>query len=348
MNDEKSKRATLIAGVFVLLGMVLFGSLVFQFGSLRHRLRKPYALYVNFLDAQNLIKGAPVKRAGATIGQVVTSPELVDGLKGVQVKLEIYPEFQIPLGSPLRITSVGVVGDTLLDVGQVPPDKLTGEYIKPDTVIEGTGTPDLMATANKLTDEIMVVLRDLRNGLGDLNVTVGKLNNGVLSEDNLNNFASGLKELRESINKLDNGLMSDANVAAVSDALADFRKAMSKVNEASGRVDGVLNKADSAVGKVDKAMNDLSPALKGTQSAAVNLKQAATALEGLLSDARTGDGLMNALLNDDSLRKDFVSLVTNLKQRGILFYKDKEKSADEDNAKPDKTAKPRTKPWGAR
>ena len=79
MNDT-SNRTTLTAGLFVLGGLILLGTLIFQYGTLHHRLRKPYQLYANFLDAQNLIKGSPVKRAGATIGQVVTSPKLVEGL----------------------------------------------------------------------------------------------------------------------------------------------------------------------------------------------------------------------------------------------------------------------------
>ena len=343
MND-KSNRTTLIAGRFVLGGIILFGALIFQFGTLRHRLRQPYTLYANFLDAQNLIKGAPVKRAGATIGQVVTSPKLVDGLKGVQVTLEIYPEFQIPVGSPLRIASVGVVGDTLLDVGQVPPDRLNGEFIKAGSTLDGMGSTDLMATANKLTDEIMVVLSDLRNGMRDLNITGGKLNTGVLGEENLNNFSGGLREMRESIHKVNNDVLSDGNINALKDALADFRGAMATVDKAAGRADSVLVKADSSMTKVDKAMDNLGPALKGAEGATVNLKQAATALEGLLKDARTGNGLMNALLNDEVLRKDFAALITNLKQRGVLFYKDKEKP--EKPAAP--AAKPRTKPYGVR
>lgn len=343
MNDDKTQRTTFIAGLFVLAGLILAGALIFQFGTLRHRLRQPYTLYANFLDAQNLIKGAPVKRAGATIGQVVSSPRLVDGLKGVQVKLEIYPEFQIPVGSPLRIASVGMVGDTLLDVGQVPTNQLTGEYIKPGSTIDGLGSPDLMATANRLTDEIMLVLRDLKNGLSDLNVTVGKLNHGVLSDANLENFSGGLRELRESIQKVDNEVLSEANRESIRLALADFRDAMDKIDGASARAGSVLDKADSAMAKVDKAMDGLGPALKGAEGATITLKQAATSLEGLLKDARSGKGLMNALLNDEALAKDFTSFISNLNQRGFLFYKNKPKDQG-----PAPAPTRRVKPYGAR
>ncbi len=342
--NEQSNRTTLIAGLFVLVGLVLLGGLIFEFGTLRHRLRKPYVLYANFLDAQNLIKGAPVKRAGATIGEVVTSPVLVEGLKGVRVTLEIYPEFKIPVGSPLRIASVGLMGDSQLDVGQPPPELLTGEYLQPGSTLNGEAGADLTASANKITDEIMVVMRDLRNRLTDLGRTVGKLNEGVLSDENLANFSGSLKLVRESARKVDEEVLSEANVGSIKVALADFSEAMKKLDGAAERADGVMSKADSAMAKVDRAVDSLGPALKGAEGATVSLKRAAVALEALLGDARGGDGLMHALLHDAGLRRDFTVLIANLKQRGILFYKDKELKAAAEGA----AERARSKPYGAR
>jgi hypothetical protein len=50
---DNSSRTTLIAGLFVLTGMILLGTLIFEFGTLRHQLRKPYKLYANFLELPN-------------------------------------------------------------------------------------------------------------------------------------------------------------------------------------------------------------------------------------------------------------------------------------------------------
>jgi phospholipid/cholesterol/gamma-HCH transport system substrate-binding protein len=344
MNDS-ANRTTLTAGLFVLIGLILLGTLIFEFGTLRHQLRKPYDLNAVFMDAENLIKGAPVKRAGATIGVVATSPELVDGLKGVKVRLEIYPEFQIPVGSPFKIASIGLMGDSLIEVGAPPPELLTGVYYKSGETITGAGGVDLTATASRITDEVLVVIRDLRNGLKDLNITVGKLNQGVLSEDNLNNFSGGLRELRQSIHKVDTDVMSDSNLNSIKEALTEFRAAMENVNASSKRIDGVMQKADSAMAKVDKAVDQLGPTLKGAEGAAITLKQAAVALEGLLKDARTGDGLMHAMLNDEALRNDVVALVANLRKSGLLFYKDKE---GRNKPAPDQPPPPKAKPYGAR
>lgn len=345
MNDHPS-RTTFIAGLFVLCGLCLLGGLIFQFGTLRHRMRQPYQIYANFMDAQNLIKGAPVKRAGATIGQVTTSPKLVDGLKGVQVTLEIYPEFQIPTASPLRINSVGLMGDSVIDVGQPPADALTGEFIHPGDTILGSGSPDLTTTANRITDEIMVVMRDLRTGLSDLNKTVLKLNEGVLSDENLNNFAASLRALKESINKVDNEVLSDANTNALKESIAKFRTAMDNVEAASA-------KANSAIAKFDKGMDGFSPAMKGAEGATISLKEAASSLKALLGDARGGDGLLHALLNDKALREDVLALVSNLRRGGLLFYKDKpdrraQSGTDQKESPADPKPAAPAKPYGKR
>ncbi|RYD35529.1 MAG: MCE family protein [Verrucomicrobiaceae bacterium] len=338
MKDQ-SRHTTLIAGIFVFCGLCLLGGLIFQFGSLRHRMREPYKIYVNFMDAQNLIKGAPVKRAGATIGQVVTSPKLVNGLKGVQVTLEIYPEFRIPTASPLRINSVGLMGDSVIDVGQAPADALTGDFIHEGDTVSGSGSPDLTTTANRITDEIMVVMRDLRTGLADLNKTVIRLNEGLLSDENLNNVAGSLRSLKESIDKVDNEVLSDANTQALKESITKFRTAMENVDRAVG-------KANSALTKFDKGMDGFAPAMKGAGDATVSLKEAATALKGLLGDARSGKGLLSAMLNDAALRDDVLALVTNLRRRGILFYKDKE--AVEKESTPRKTPPAPPRPYGKR
>ena len=55
---------------------------------------------------------------------------------------------------------------------------------------------------------------------------------------------------------------------------------------------------------------------------------------------------MNALLNDEVLRRDFTALVANLKQHGVLFYKDKE--GKEKAAPVAPAGRSGTKPYGTR
>lgn len=336
---ESSNRTQIVAGIFVLCGIVLLGGLIMEFGPLQHRLRKPYTIHAVFSDAQNLIKGAPVRRAGAAIGKVASAPVLVEGLKGVKVSLEIYPEFQIPQNSQLRVTSIGLMGDCAIDV--MPPEKLTGAFIAEGETMNGEGGADLTAAAKSITDEALIVMKDIRTGLSELNKTISRINTGVLSEENIKRLSDSLASLNASLEKIETKVLSEENTTAVRDSLALLKTTLQNASSASA-------KADSGLAKFDKAVEQLGPGLKGFAETTAALRDASDALEALLKEARSGKGVLYALLNNTELRDNLVRLVANLRQRGLLFYKDK----DKEPAVPQPANRPAPKsgqePWRSR
>ncbi len=315
---ESNTRPQLIAGIFVLCGMVLIAGLILEFGPLQHWMRRPYTIHAVFADTQNLIKGAPVRFAGTPIGLVSTAPELAGNMKGVKVSLDIYPEYKIPRNSSLKIATVGLMGDCAVDVQPPPDEQITGEYISAGETMDGKGAPDLTAVATKITDEATEVMKDIRSNLAELNKTIGRLNTGVLTDENFKNLASSISSLNRSIEKVESTLLTDENVSYVHDSLADLRVSMASVKDASG-------KANSALAKIDKAMDQIGPGMKGFAGATSALRDASVALENLLKEARSGKGVLYALLNDTNLRDNLQNLILNMRQRGLLFYKDKPK-----------------------
>jgi phospholipid/cholesterol/gamma-HCH transport system substrate-binding protein len=313
---EKPQRTQIVAGIFVLCGIVLLGGLILEFGPLRHWMRKPYTVYATFADAQNIIKGSPVRRAGSQIGKVSSSPELLPDLKGVKVSLDIYPEFQIPQGSHLRISSIGLMGDAAVDVVPPPLDKGTGNFVKAGDTMEGTSGADLSSVATKVTDEATEVMKDIRAGIAELNKTIERIQTGVLSDDNLRNVSSSLKQLNESLEKFDRTILSEENTTAIRDSLALLKTTMQNSSSASA-------KADSALAKMDKAVDQLGPGLKGFSGATASLDNAADALEALLKEARSGRGVLYTLFNNVELRDNVERLVANMRRHGPVFYKDK-------------------------
>ena len=314
MADSNS-RTQIIAGIFVLCGLVLLAGLILEFGPLQHWMRKPYTVHAIFSDAQNLIKGSPVRRAGSNIGRVSTSPELIEGLKGVKVSLEIYPEFKLPEGSGLKITSIGLMGDAAVDVVPPPPDQQTGKFIAEGATLSGMGGSDLTAAATKVTDEATEVMKDIRAGLAELNKTIGRLNTGVLSDDNIKNLSGSLLRINASIDKIESKVLSEENTTALHDALALLKTTLQTASTAS-------TKADSALAKMDKAMDQLGPGLKGFAGATSSLNDAADALEALLKEARSGRGVLYALLNNAELRDNLERLIANMRRHGMVFYTD--------------------------
>jgi phospholipid/cholesterol/gamma-HCH transport system substrate-binding protein len=313
---ESNQRTQLLAGIFVLCGLVLLGGLVMEFGPLQHRLRRPYAIHAVFSDAQNLIKGSPVRRAGAAIGRVATSPQLVDGLRGVKVSLEIYQEFKIPRGSQLKITTIGLMGDCAVDVLPPPPDKLTGDFIAPGETLDGVGGMDFTTVAEQMTDEATELMKDIRNGLSELNKTIARLNSEVLSDVNVKHVSESLTRLNSSLETIDTHFLTDENAASVRDSLALLKQTLEKALSASAS-------ADSAFAKMDKAMDHLGPGLKGFAGATDALRDASDVLEALLKEARAGRGLLYTLFNNTELRDNLERLIANMRRYGPVFYKDK-------------------------
>jgi phospholipid/cholesterol/gamma-HCH transport system substrate-binding protein len=321
---ESSQRNQIIAGIFVLLGLVFVCGLVLEFGPLQHRMRKPYTVFADFSDAQSIIAGSPVRRAGAQIGKVAGAPQLRADLQGVRVPLEIYPEFQLPKTSTLRVVSIGLMGDCAIDV--TTPDVATSETLVDGDIISGVATADFSSSATRITDEALVVMKDLRGGIATLNQTLGRFNAGVLSETNLTGFSDALKNLNQALEKLNTGVLSDANTKDLSDAIAGLKSASTAISAAATTADGALTKGASAMAKMDKAMDHLGPSIKGIEGATTAFRSAANVLQELLKEVRYGPGLMHSLLSDARVRDNFVRLLANLRRSGIIFYKDKEPS----------------------
>jgi uncharacterized phage infection (PIP) family protein YhgE len=208
------------------------------------------------------------------------------------------------------------MGDCAVDV--VPPeaDKITGGVVAPGETLDGIRGTDLTAAATKITDEATEVMKDIRNGLAELNKTISRLNAGVLSDVNLQNISGSLTRLNSSLEKIDNELMTGENIAAVRESLALLKKTLENASAASV-------KADSALAKMDKAMDHLGPGVKGFAGATAALHDASDALEALLKEARTGRGMLYALFNNAELRDNFERLVANLRRYGMVFYKDR-------------------------
>lgn len=334
---EPKSRTTLIAGIFVLCGIVLLGGLVLEFGPLQHKMRKPYRIYLVFSDAQSLISGSPVRRAGAVIGKVATAPELIPDLKGVKVALEIYPEYKIPRGSPMKISSIGLMGDCAVDVGVPPPESHATGVIAEGETLEGLTSADLTATATKITDAAADVLKEIHSRLEELTKTINRLNTGVLSDENLKHLSDSLASLNSSLEKIDHTVLSDENTGTFKDSLALLKATMTNSEAASV-------KAESALAKMDKAMDQFYPGMKGFAGATSALHDAANALEALLKEARSGKGVLYSLLNDTGLRDNLERLIFNLRRHGLLFYKDREPPAPQPAPRTQPGVKPGTTP----
>jgi phospholipid/cholesterol/gamma-HCH transport system substrate-binding protein len=269
-------------GAFVFVGLAVLGLLVVQFGRIGEGFKTYYPLMVRFNDASGLLKGSDVLLAGAKIGNVAGGPHLAATGQGVVVPLRIYDYIKIPTGSKFTVGSSGLLGDRFVAVA-MPEGKRT-TFLKKNAMIDGTRETGL----DDITREGGLLITDLRTTVQNMNSTVTRLNQEAFGPENMQNLKASLEHLNQATN-----------------AFA----------ESSKKIDDVADKAGATMGSAKQTSDDLQKAVNDARKTV----QAATKM---LNEATSGDGLLATLLTNRKLADDLEALISNLRQHGVLFYRD--------------------------
>ena len=279
-------------GIFVFVGLAMLGALLVQFGRLGEGFKTYYPLTVRFTDASGLLKGSDVLLAGARIGKVAAGPRLVREGGGVAVPLKIYDYVKVPEGTKFTVGSSGLLGDRFVVVR--PPPGEPKAYLAPNAYIDGTRETGI----DDLTKQGGALVTDLRGTVQKIDITMDRLNQDTLSQQNMENLKASMEHLNQATG-----------------ALAESTK----------KLDGVIDHADSTMVSAKQAADNLQNAIADTRK--------------VLRDAVQGKGLIAALLNDQALANDLHALITNLREHGVLFYRDTTAAAQAKRSEQNKPAR---------
>jgi phospholipid/cholesterol/gamma-HCH transport system substrate-binding protein len=175
----------------------------------------------------------------------------------VAVPLKIYDYVKVPEGTKFTVGSSGLLGDRFVVV--TPPPGQPKAYLPPNAYINGTretGIDDLTQQGGAL--------------VGDLRITVQKLNQETLSAQNMENLKSSMEHLNQATG-----------------ALA----------ESSKKLDGVLGQADSTVASAKKAVDSLQDAIADTRKMIRSATQGKGLVATLLNNQQLADDLHALITN---------------------------------------------------
>ncbi len=110
-----------------------------------------------------------------------------------------------------------------------------------------------------------------------------------------------VQKIDTTVTRLNDDMLSKETAANLRSSVAHLNEAMTAFAESSKKLGGVVDKADSAMDSTRKAADDL---------------------QKVMSSATQGKGLLAALLTNQELANDLRALVSNLREHGILFYRD--------------------------
>lgn len=326
----KEKRPETLVGLFVLIGLVCLGALIVQFGRFEGN-TDTYGVQIEFQDASGILKGSEVRMGGAKIGRVSRTPELTDDLT-VIVDLQLDDRVKVYKGSEFMVKSISFLGDTMIEV--VPPkERLSGSELMDGAKVKGSksgGLAGLQSDAESIARDARKLLEEAHESMekldialdgvsavaGDLQQSIGKVNDGVLADDNLASFKQSLLNLEAataSFKDLGEGLQPSSK---------ELREAIASVKEAAKSADETFDVVRSEVKGLGPAIDDLPATLAEFKRAASKIGKLADSAGSAVQGLSDGDGLLGTLVGDEEVSTDTKTFIKNLKKHGVLGYKD--------------------------
>lgn len=322
--DERDKKTELLVGLFLTIGMIFLGLLILQFSSVRELFKDTYTITVPFPDGSGVKEGTPVLFGGLKIGKVPERPKHDPTYTGVIIALEIYNTEKVPIDAKFGIGTAGLLGDSYIEIRPTSGEAKTyyqdGAVVSKEHVSNASGLNALQDTAKDLSKKVDAALEDLRTGIADLRTSLKKINDGVLSDKSIEDLKSTFAHLDSVMARLDEKTLGEQTSTDVKEAVASFKEAAKSLEAATKKLDPVVVKADAAMASADKAMKSIDTS--------------AAAFGKVATELRRSDGLLPALIYDRNLKNEFSMLITNLRQRGVLWYKDKAGEEKAEQAKP--------------
>ncbi len=294
-------------GLFMLIGLGLIAGMAIQFGKLGQGLKKYYMITAEFQNASGLLKGADVYMAGARVGFTADAPQLIEKRFAVKVVLKIKEGVKIPRGSSILIGSSGFLGDAFVGINP-PANPNLNDNLKNGDYVIGTRLDGFGDLAVKGAD----VMEELKKRLQELEAPIKDIRERVLSDTNL----KAIDETFSSLSELTRDLKG--SVKGIDDVITKAKEAVDAVKETVGSV-------KAPIAKIDAAAADLKVTLTSIKSAANSADRALDSARVLIGKANTGKGALGMLLADKETGDNLKALIQNLREHGILWYKNKAK-----------------------
>jgi phospholipid/cholesterol/gamma-HCH transport system substrate-binding protein len=312
------QRPEIFVGAFLLVGLVLVAWLIVQWGKLTPGKREGYPIIVEMRDATGVLPGVPVRLGGVDVGRVAESPSWNAGFTLLEVLIQIDKSVKIPLGSVVTVATNGLMGDRFVSIE--PP------------LVE---SPGFLEAGARLAAEPVSSIEDLAESAEDTLARVGPT---------LEELQVTLEAFSELCDRIDQALLTPENVENLAVSLKEFRATMTHAHEAAEVAKPLLVETQGAVDQFGKSVLTATETFESLDPVVTELEATLKSAQGLLEAIQHGDGAASALIYDPKLRTDLEIFIDKLSRNGVLLYpRDRsEKPANENGVEEQKK---RSAPW---
>ncbi|MEI7482134.1 MAG: MlaD family protein [Elusimicrobiota bacterium] len=204
-------------GIFVLVGMALFGTAIFLLGD--YSFKTYYPLVVEFQDVAGLPDKSVVKLAGVEVGKI---KEIYLKHDMVRVRISVLEGVRIYKNSKFLVGSTSLIGSKYLQIDQ--GDASSG-VIEPGDVVQGSNILPIDRAMAKAVEDIQGLVAELR---GDGSMT-----------KNFNEILSNLRDVTASVNEI------------VSTSGPHAERAAERLDGITAKLDSILARTDVLMASIN-------------------------------------------------------------------------------------------------
>jgi chromosome segregation ATPase len=191
------------------------------------------------------------------------------------------------------------------------------DILKDGESVKGARLQALGDLAEKGAD----VMDELKKRLKELEAPIKDIRDRVLADKNLKAIDEAFATLSEVSSSFKNSMKG------LEEVVAKAKEAVEIVKQDAAAAKAPIEKLDGVVKKIDAAAGELKGTLAEIKTAASAVSKTFDAAKTLVNKANTGKGALGLLLGDKETADNLKALIQNLREHGVLFYKNRSKAA---------------------
>lgn len=313
--------STFKAGIFVIIAGVVAILSIVALGQRRQIFVPQYRLNVTFQNASGVIRGAPVRVAGVTVGTVRSvSIKTTNGRPSVEVVVEIAESFHefVRSDSVAMLRTLGPLGDKYVEVSIGSPNV---RVLSDGETLSSEEAPDFY----EIIEDARTAIQRANQIAQGVSVTLAELNKSSVIT-NLNTTTEGVRRVIDAIEKgpsLAHTVLFDGRLVKTVEDLQATLRSLRASSEAVEQRKGALGELVYGQ-RLTQAVNDLADASAAIKAVALQVQkgdgtahrliydkpatdplaefgEAGKRLNALLADVESGKGTLGMLLADPSV-----------------------------------------------
>ncbi|QMW05168.1 MlaD family protein [Spirosoma foliorum] len=341
MSTESTKRSVVV-GIFVLLGILIFVAGVFVLGGQQKRFTKSIRLIALFKDVGGLKAGNNVWFSGVKIGTIKRISFYKNAQVEVDMNIEESSKQYIRKDASATIGSDGLIGNKIVVISGGTtrhPEVEDGDQIRTS---EALSSDQIMATLQENNNNLLRVTNDFKELVG--NLRKGKGTVGAVLTDSLvaENFKKAMVNLEKASDNTVKITGSVSQFAARLNTKGTLAHDLVSDTTVFRRLSRSASRFESAVTAADQSVSTLRQTSENLGKASEKLNNPNSPLGVLLSDQETASNLRTTLRNLSQstvlLNEDLKAAQNNFLLRG--YFKKQAKATAKQKADSAAAAKP--------